>query len=84
MKEFAEKQIKKIDKVIDHLELLDEKGRDLLMLVKSYHTDAKYFLNKGDYVRAFEASTIVWAYIDAGLHLGVFKLPKQFKDLFTV
>jgi len=46
--------------------------------------DAEYFFNKGDYLRAFEAAIIVWAYIDAGLHLKVFQIPKKLKRSFTV
>ena len=73
-----------MEEVIEAVEIMDDKGKDVLDLAKTYFNDSKHFLNKGDFIRAFEAVVISWAYIDAGLHLGVFNIPDSMKDLFTV
>jgi hypothetical protein len=53
-------------------------------LAKSYLTDAKYFYEKKKFLEAFEAAVIAWAYLDAGLHLKVFKIPESMKKIFTI
>jgi hypothetical protein len=84
MQELAEKEINKIGNAVNELRLVKEDGKELYDLVSSYFTDAKHFLKEKKFVPAFEAAVIVWAYIDAGLHLGVFELPKEYNKLFTI
>jgi len=83
MKEEAEKEIKKMQPVVDSLNLVDKNAKELFDMTHSYFSDAKYFFEKGKFLQAFEAAVISWAYIDAGLHLGAFTVNKKFSNLFT-
>jgi hypothetical protein len=83
MKDEAEKEIKKMQPVIDSLKLEKKEAEELFRMTVAYFNDAKYFFEKGKYVQAFEAAVIVWAYVDAGLHLGVFSIPIELSSLFT-
>jgi hypothetical protein len=83
MKDEAEKEIKKMQPVIDSLKLENKEAEELFKMIHAYFNDAKYFFEKGKYVEAFEAAVIAWAYVDAGLHLGVFSIPKELSSLFT-
>ncbi len=58
-------------------------GNDLLGIAKDYFSDSFYFMNKEDYINAFEAIIISWAYIDAGIRIGIFKIDDKFSDYFT-
>jgi hypothetical protein len=83
MKDEAEKEIKKMQPVIDSLRLENKEAGELFKMTMAYFNDAKYFLEKGKYLQAFEAAVISWAYIDAGLHLGVFNVDSSFLKMFT-
>ena len=83
MKEEAEREIRKMQPVIDSLKLEKEEGAEVFKMANAYFSDAKYFLEKGKFLQAFEAAVIVWAYVDAGLHLGVFSIDKELSSLFT-
>jgi hypothetical protein len=80
----AEKELKRIDDIIPKVELLKPEGKELLLICKSYHEDARFFFNQQKFLQAFEAAVICWAYIDAGIHLGVFKVPPELSRQFTV
>lgn len=83
LRELTEKEIQRIRKVRGKLKAIrDDKG--LLKLIDSYLQDSSFFLKEGKVIEAFEAAIIVWSYIDAGIRLGVFNLPKRFKNYFTV
>lgn len=84
MKEEAEKEIKKMQPVIDSLKLENKNAAELFKMAQSYFNDAKYFFEKEKYLQAFESAVIVWAYVDAGLHLKVFSISENLKKLFTV
>jgi len=84
VEEAAKKEIKRTEDVIDKVEALSDEGKEVLRLAKSYLTDAKYFYEKKKFLEAFEAAVIAWAYLDAGLHLKIFKIPESMKKIFTV
>jgi hypothetical protein len=84
VEEAAKKEIKRTEDVIDKVEALSDEGKEVLRLAKSYLTDAKYFYEKKKFLEAFEAAVIAWAYLDAGLHLKVFKIPESMKKIFTI
>ena len=79
----AKKEIDKVELILKGLELADKKGEDILKLINSYFTDAKYFYNKKQFIQAFEAAVMCWTYVDAGLHLEVFSVPDNIRNLFT-
>ena len=39
--------------------------------ISAYISDSKYFLEKGDLIRAFEAVIWAWAWMEIGLETGV-------------
>lgn len=80
----AEKELKRIEKVLKNLKVIDSKGEVLFKSVQSYSKDAKYFFEKRKYLTSFEAAVICWAYVDAGLHLKVFKVSEEVSKWFTV
>lgn len=83
MKELAEKEINKMENILKEMKVVDNRGLELYNLILSYFTDAKHFFDKKDFIRAFEAVVISWAYCDAGLHLKVFFIDGKFKKYFT-
>lgn len=80
----AKKEIERVSSVINEIELADPKGNSLRQMAKYYFADGKHFLQKGKFLEAFEAAIIVWAYLDAGLHMKVFTLKNaENKGIFT-
>jgi hypothetical protein len=61
-----------------------EEASDLFDLAKRYFEDAGYFMKEEKYIEAFEAITISWTYLDAGLKLKIFSIPSKMKDYFTI
>jgi len=80
----ARKEMERIDKIMKNLKVIDSKAASLVKVINSYYEDSKSFIEKKQYLQALETAFIVWAYVDAGLHLGVFKVPDEFKKMFTV
>ncbi len=73
--------IERMKKVLEELSIIGE-DNGVVDLASRYLSDAEYFLNKGDELRAVEALAISWAYIDALLHLGIVKVKD--KEFFTI
>jgi len=84
LKEIVKKEIEKMEEVVKEVELKDIKALEVYNLALSYFSDAKHFFEKEDFVRAFEAVVISWAYLDACLHFGFIEIPEKFKKYFTV
>jgi hypothetical protein len=82
--ELTKKEIEKMEKILKEVKLKDAKALEVYNLALSYFTDAKHFLDKKDFVRAFEAIVICWAYLDACLHFGFLEISEEFKKHFTV
>lgn len=80
----ARKEMERIEKIMENLEMIDPKATGLVKVLNSYYEDSKSFLKKKQYLQALETSFIVWAYVDAGLHLGVFKVSDELKKMFTI
>ena len=89
LKEGARKEVAKMKEVMQTLKVVagrkdEERVIVLKKLVDSYWIDAQHFLKEEKFLQAFEAAVIVWAYVDAGMHLGVFEVSEEVKKLFTV
>lgn len=84
LKKEAWKEMGRINKIMGDLEIMDSKADGLVKVLNSYYDDAKSFFEKKQYLQALEAAFICWAYVDAGLHLNVFKVPDGMKKMFTV
>lgn len=85
LKSAAEKEITRMKQVFEKLEIHhhDKKASDFYDFAKRYFGDGEWFLEKGKHLEAFEAAVIAWAYIDAGMKLGFFSVPKELKMNFT-
>jgi len=55
---------------------------DILDMVERYFADAKYFMDKGDYVTAFASLNYAHGWLDTGARLGIFDVHDS--NLFTV
>lgn len=84
LEELTKKEIEKMENVFKEVKIKDAKALEVYNLALSYFTDAKHFLDKKDFVRAFEAIVICWAYLDACLHFGFLEISEEFKKHFTV
>ena len=84
LKAAAEKEIARMEAVFKELKVVNPEAMELYNLAVSYFSDAKHFLARADFVRAFEAAVIAWAYCDAGLHLRAFEVPEALRNDFTV
>lgn len=80
----ARKEIERIEKIMKNLKVIDLKADGLVKVLSSYYEDSKSFFEKNQYLQALETAFIVWAYVDAGLHLKVFKVSDELKKMFTV
>ncbi len=58
-------------------------AEDFLKMADSYIKDAKYFRDKGDYIRALGAIYYAHAWLDSGARLGLFDVGDD-HDLFTL
>ena len=85
LEEEAKKEMERIDSIMRNLGIIDStKAGSLVRVMKSYYEDCKDFYKKKQYLQALETAFIVWAYVDAGLHLKVFSVPDSMKKMFTV
>ncbi|MCL4372457.1 DUF357 domain-containing protein [Candidatus Parvarchaeota archaeon] len=87
LKERTEKEIAMMEKVFRSLSVKDRKNKfssDFFDMSSNYFNDSKFFVGKKDYLRAFEAVVISWAYIDAGIKVGLFEVPANLREYFTV
>jgi hypothetical protein len=89
LEEAARKEISKMNTVMQSLKVVDGKEKDanaveMKKLIDSYWIDAQHFLEKKQFLEAFEAAVICWAYVDSGLHLGIFHVGEELKKHFTV
>ena len=72
-----EKYIELTAKALDKVSIVDESGtvnhskaEDILVMVKAYHSDAKFFLEEGRGDDAFAAVNYAHGWIDCGVRLG--------------
>ncbi len=56
---------------------------DFLNMAKSYYSDAKHFMEKGDFINAFAAVNYAHGWLDAAARLGLFDVDGD-DQLFTL
>ncbi|MEM0144077.1 MAG: DUF357 domain-containing protein [Candidatus Parvarchaeum sp.] len=86
LKERAEKEINMMEKVFKSLSVKDGSNKlsaEFFDMSSNYFNDSRFFIEKKDYIRAFEAIVISWAYVDAGLKSGFFEVPATLREYFT-
>jgi hypothetical protein len=76
MKDEIVKMIKKIEPLIDRIEIKDDRGEEMLVNMKAYISDSKHFLGDNNYLKSFEAIVWAWAIIEICEELGIFKIEK--------
>jgi len=82
VKELSLRDIERMERVFSEVRVLEES--EVFSLAKSYFKDSKFFFKRGEYVNAFEAVTISWAYVDSLLHFNKVEVPDELKNLFTI
>jgi hypothetical protein len=84
LEKLCKSEIDKMESILKEVKVKDVRALEVYNLALSYFTDAKHFFDKNDFVRAFEAIVICWAYLDACLHFGFLEISEEFKKYFTV
>ena len=82
IKRLSLREIERMEQVLSEMEVLEDSS--VVLLARSYFSDSKTFFDKREYVNAFEAIIICWAYVDSLLHFGKIRISDERKDLFTV
>lgn len=57
---------------------LSNAGKDFLDMCNNYLRDAKYFFEKADYENALAASSYAYAWLDAGVRLGILNASRDY------
>jgi hypothetical protein len=70
------KMLKRIEPLIDKIELVDDKGEEMLTNMKAYIADSKHFLHQQDFIKAFESIVFAYGILETCEDLGVFKIEK--------
>lgn len=85
LRERTENEMRMMKKVFDTLGTKQENQVAVAFfdMASNYFKDGGFFLQKKDYIRAFEALTISWSYIDAGIKAGFFSVGADLEKYFT-
>ena len=82
--EHAAKEMKRMHEVMQHVKVKEDKqAKHFHSFAMNYFKDGIYFFKEKKYTEAFEAFIIAWAYIDTGLKLKFFQVPREQKKWFT-
>lgn len=69
-----QKWLKKIE--VMKIKPKTDKGREYQKNIEAYIKDSKYFLERKDYVRSFEAVIWTWAFLEISKDLGLIDIEK--------
>lgn len=58
-------------------------AREFYAFASNYFKDGIYFFKEKKFIESFEAFIIAWAYIDSGLKLKFFQVPREQRMWFT-
>ena len=72
-----EKWTKQIEGTTDKIDAFDNKAEEALSNMKAYINDSKYFREKGDIIRSFEAVVFASAILETCLQLGAFVIKEE-------
>lgn len=70
----TEKWLLRIEREIKNIKPPGQKGSESLENIKAYIKDSRYFMGRGDLVRAFEAVIWSWAIYDTAKELKLLKV----------
>ena len=74
--EETNKWLEKIKEKRKRIVLKDESKTDLLKNIDAYISDTSHFLEKKDYIRAFEAVIWAWSWVEILGELGIIEAKK--------
>jgi hypothetical protein len=84
IKQHAQKEMLRMTTVFETLKVTEkEQAKHFYEFASNYFKDGIYFFKKEQHIESFEAFIIAWAYIDCGLKMKFFQVPKEQKDWFT-
>jgi len=84
IQEYAKKEMSRIKAIFEKLKTSNNpKAKHFHDFASNYYKDGIYFFNNKKFIESFEAFIISWAYIDCGLKLKFFQVPKEQKKWFT-
>ena len=84
IQEHAKKEMIRMTVVFEKLKVLDgPHAKEFFSFAGNYFKDGIYFFKKKMFIESFEAFIIAWAYIDCGLKMKFFQVPKEQKGWFT-
>jgi len=69
----TEKWLKKAEAEFKKTKPNEKRGEEFSKNIAAYLNDTKYFSEKKDYVRAFEAVIWAWAWIEIGKDTGILR-----------
>lgn len=67
--ELRSETLKWLERIEERIKKVEGNSR-FLENIKAYVSDSKYFVEKGDLVRAFECVVWAWAWLEIGLEVG--------------
>ena len=70
------KMLEKIEPLIEKIEIVDNRGEEMLTNMKAYIADSRHFLNQKDFIKAFENVVWSWAILEICEELEIFKVEK--------
>ncbi|OGI12410.1 hypothetical protein A3K64_01095 [Candidatus Micrarchaeota archaeon RBG_16_36_9] len=70
------KMLKKIEPMIDKIEINSKKGEEMFTNMKAYISDSKHFLKEKDLIRAFESIVFAYGILETCIDLGFFKIDR--------
>ncbi|MBI2584110.1 MAG: DUF357 domain-containing protein [Candidatus Aenigmarchaeota archaeon] len=71
LKKETQKWLERIEKELGKGTLKDGTKEDILRNARNYVKDCRYFIDKKDWVRAFEAVVYAWGIIDTLKRIGI-------------
>jgi len=70
------KMLEKIEPMINKIDVVGDKGEEMLENAKAYVSDSKHFLKEKDFIRAFESIVFAYGILETCEELGIFKIEK--------
>lgn len=82
----ALKEMSRMNEIMKNVKVInnEKNALEFYAFAKNYHNDGIHFFNEKKFIESFEAFIISWAYIDIGLKLKFFSVPKGQEKYFTV
>ncbi|MBD3155794.1 MAG: DUF357 domain-containing protein [Candidatus Aenigmarchaeota archaeon] len=72
-RELIEEWLGKLKKELDRTKSNESKGDEILKNIHAYIIDTEHFLEKGDYVKAWELISFAWGLFECGEEIGKIK-----------